>query len=250
MPQDLLTRWQVQHLRFSVFLTNPAQPSPIDSWVDVVGQDADNTHIKGTGDQRVVTQQGPFRDTMMRADVRRDRVDWFLLPSPPATPDSSLTAGPYDGLTVPFSTCMRTWLDVAGIVANRMAFGAQLSLTPGDRSAALAVLAELVTTVQIDVQNTWDFEYAVNRRRTSNTIADLMINRVAKWTLIRQILNEVDLSLNGNPPRIVTSTVYLPVLTLDVNTIPEHSGPLDQLEELLEELARLGTEIALEGDVP
>ena len=98
MPQDLSVDWHVQHLRFSVFLPQPTQPEPVGFWANVVGQDADDTHIKGTGSQRVVTQQGPFRDARMRAEVRIDRVDWFLGPSLPPTPDDMPVAVPYDGL--------------------------------------------------------------------------------------------------------------------------------------------------------
>ena len=235
MPQDLSVDWHVQHLRFSVFLPQPAQPEPVGFWANVVGQDADDTHIKGTGSQRVVTQQGPFRDARMRAEVRIDRVDWFLGPSLPPTSDDMPVAGPYDGLIDPFLACMRVWLDAAGLVVHRMAFGAQLSLRQGNRSEALTVLADLLATVEMDTRNTWDFEYTVNRRRTASVMAGLMINRVAKWSLGRQVSGAVELAFNGSPPRMQTATAYLPVLTLDANTIPEHHGPLERLGELLAE---------------
>ncbi len=250
MAQPVLTEWHTEHLRLSVFLADPVQPGPVDSWVDVAGQDSDDTRIKGTGNQRVVSQEGPFRDKRMRADVRMDRIDWFLLPSPPATPGIRPTAGPYDGLADSFRGCMLAWLDAAGVVANRMAFGAQLNLRSGDRTGALTVLDGLLATVQMDVRNTWDFEYSVNRRRTSQVLADCPINRVAKWFLGRQVLGAIDLSFNCGSPRINTTTVHLPVLMLDVNTAPEFPGPLDRLDKLLQELVGLGTEIALKGDVP
>ena len=249
MPQDLLALWHVQHLRFSVFFPQPTQPEPVHLWADVVGHDPDDTRIKGTGTQRVVTQEGPFRGARMRADVRTDRLDWFLVPSPPSTPDARPTAGPYAGLKDPFQACMLAWLNASRIVTHRMAFGAQLSLGPGERTEALTVLDGLLATVQLDTQNTWDFEYTVNRRRPSAVMADLMINRMVKWSLGRQVLGAVELALNGGSPRMQTTTAYLPVITLDVNTIPEHPGPLERLGELLAELASLGTEIALEGDM-
>ena len=250
MPQDLSVDWHVQHLRLSVFSPQPARPEPVDSWADIVGHDADETHIKGAGNQRVVTQQGPFRGARMRAEVRIDRVDWFLVPSLPPTSDDVPVAGPYGGLIAPFLACMQVWLDAAGVVVHRMAFGAELSLEQGDRSEALTVLADLLATVQMDTQNTWDFEYTVNRRRRSSVMADLMINRMAKWSLGRRVSGAVELAFDGSPPRMQTATAYLPVLTLDVNTIPEHHGPLERLGELLAELAGLGTEIASKGDVP
>ena len=252
MTQDLLTDWNIENLRFSLFLASPSQPVPVDSWSAVVGRDADDTRIKGTGDQRVVRQQGPFGDARMRADVRIDRIDWFLLPSPPAAPvpDARPMIGPYGAVTDKFRDTMLRWLNAAPLVANRMAFGAQLSRGTGTRPAALTVLAELLPTIQVDPSGTWDFDYTVNKRRTSEVVVDLMINRLAKWSLGKQILGSVELPVNGGEPKMRTTTSYLPVLTLDINTPPEFSGVLAPTDELVKELFALGAEIALQGDIP
>ena len=250
MSQDPLTTWQIENLRFSVFLAHPTAPEPVGSWVDVVGQDADDTRIKGTGEQRVVSQQGPFGGAVMRAEVRRDRFDWHLLPPPPKTPNMKPTVGAYEKVKDRFRGAMLTWLEAAHPVANRMAYGAVLSLRSGNRSDSLRVLDSLLSTVKVDAQNTWDFDYSVNRRRGSKSIGDLMINRLAKWSLGQEILGVVEVPVGGGQPRIDATTSYVPMLTLDINTMPEFPGPLNRLGGLLAELAELGTEIALEGDVP
>ena len=250
MPQDLLTEWRIENLRFSVFLEPPTEPGPVASWTAVVGEASDDTRIKGTGDQRIVRQQGPFAGARMRADVRMDRIDWHLLPSPPETPSPRRTAGPYGDLKDRFRDTMLAWLDATHPLANRMAYGAQLSLGGGSRSDALTVLARLLATVEVDPQNTWDFEYTVNRRRDSEAIAGLMINRLAKWSLGQEILGSIELPVSGGQPRLNTTTAYLPMLMLDVNSMPEFPGPLDRPGELLMEFASLGTEIASQGDVP
>lgn len=250
MPQDPLTMWQIENLRFSVFLARPTAPEPVGSWADVMGQDADDTRIKGTGEQRVVSQQGPFGGAVMRAEVKLDRIDWHLLPPPPKTPSKRPTAGPYEKGKDRFRDAMRAWLDAAHPDANRMAYGALLSLRSGDRSDSLRVLDNLLTTVKVDPQNTWDFDYSVNRRRGSKSVNDLMINRLAKWSLGKEILGMLELPVGGGQPRMNTVTVHVPMLMLDINTDPEFRGPLDRPRELLAELAALGTEIALEGDVP
>ena len=250
MPQDPLTMWQIENLRFSVFLARPTAPEPVGSWADVVGQDADDTRIKGTGEQRVVSQQGPFGGAVMRAEVRRDRFDWHLLPPPPKSPSTKPTVGSYEKVKDRFQGAMLAWLDAANLVANRMAYGAVLSLRSGNRPDSLRVLDNLLTTVKVDPQDTWDFDYTVNRRRGSKSIGDLMINRLAKWSLGQEILGVVELPVGGGQPRINATTSYVPTLTLDINTMPEFPGPLNRPGELLAELADLGTEIALEGDVP
>ena len=250
MSQDPLTMWQIENLRFSVFLASPADPEPVGSWVAVVGQDADDTRIKGTGEQRVVIQQGPIGGALMRAEVRRDRFDWHLLPPPPTTPSTKPTVGPYEKGKDRFRDAMLAWLDAAQPAANRMAYGAVLSLRSGNRPDSLRVLDNLLTTVKVDPQDTWDFDYSVNRRRGSKSVGDLMINRLAKWSLGQRLVGVVEVPAGGGQPRINATTSYVPMLTLDINTMPEFTGPLDRPRELLAELAELGTEIAREGDVP
>ena len=250
MPQDLLTKWRVENLRFSVFLASPADPGLIGSWTEVLGHDADDTRIKGTGNQRVVRQQGPFGGARIRADVRRNRIDWHVLPSPPKTPDERPVAGTYGELKDRFLNTMLEWVGRANPVANRLAYGAQLTLGTGSRSNALAVLDELIETVKVDAQNTWDFDYTVNRRRESEAITGLMINRLVKWSVGQEIRGAVELPANGGQPRVNATTAYLPVLALDINTMPEFPDPIARPGELLTELAGLGTEIASQGDVP
>ena len=250
MSQGPLTMWQIENLRFSVFLAHPADPEPVGSWADVAGQDADDTRMKGTGEQRVVSQQGPFGGAVMRAEIRRDRFDWHLLPPPPKTPSTKPTVGPYEKGKDRFRDAVVAWLDAARPVANRMAYGAVLSLRSGSRSDSLRVLDNLLTTVKVDPQNTWDFDYTVNRRRESRSNGGLMINRLAKWSLGQEILGVVELPVGGGQPRINATTSYVPTLTLDINTMPEFPGPLNRPGKLLAELTELGTEIAREGDVP
>ena len=250
MSQDLLTMWQIENLRFSVFLARPTAPEPVGSWADVVGQDADDTRIKGTGEQRVVRQQGPFGGAVMRADVRLDRIDWHVLPPPPKTPNERPTAGSYEKLKDRFRDAMTAWLDAAQPGANRMAYGAVLSHRSGNRSDCLRVLDDLLSTVTVDPENIWDFDYSVNRRRGSTSSAGLMINRLSKWSLGKEILGVVELPIGGGQPRMNTVTVHVPMLTLDINTDPDFRGPLNRPRELLAEFADLGTEIALKGDVP
>ena len=250
MSQDLLTMWQIENLRFSVFLARPTRPEPVGSWVDVAGQDADDTRIKGTGEQRVVSQQGPFGGAVMRAEVRLDRIDWHVLPPPPKNPSKRPTAGPYERLKDRFRDAMVAWLGAAHPAANRMAYGAVLSHRSGNRTDCLRVLDNLLSTVTVDPENTWDFDYSVNRRRVSKSIDGLMINRLAKWSLGTEILGVLKLPASGGQARMDTVTVNVPMLTLDINTDPESRGPLNRPRELSAELAVLGTEIALEGDVP
>ena len=102
----------------------------------------------------------------------------------------------------------------------------------------------------LDPENIWDFDYSVNRRRGSKSIDSLMINRLAKWSLGQETFGVVELPVSGGQPRVNATTSYVPLLTMDINTVPEFSGSLTQPRDIFAELVSLGTEIALQGDVP
>ena len=242
--------WQTENLRLSVFLTEPSYPEQLELWTQVVGAEPATVNTQGVGDQRVIVQEGPFLGARMRAEVRADRIDWLLVPSPPdGTPGNKPTAGPYNAIIPLFRERCLDWLDRASVTVNRMAYGAQLSIEPADRTSTLATLAGLLPTVRVDAENTWDFDYSINRRQSSQSIENLMINRLSKWSLAREIVGQIKLSDTSGPQTITTKTLYFPQLVLDINTIPEHSGSLDHLGSILEELVTLGTEIATKGDV-
>jgi len=91
-----------------------------------------------------------------------------------------------------------------------------------------------------------DFLYQYNRRRTSLTAPEVEINRLSKWTWAP--LGEVQVK-DG---KLVHPLESACLLELDINTMPEFQGPLqqDRLAPLFEEMVELAVEIAQRGDVP
>ena len=76
-----------------------------------------------------------------------------------------------------------------------------------------------------------------------------MINRLSRWSLAQEIVSQIQLIGSTGHQTMTTKTSYLPMLVLDINTIPGHHEPLDQLDSLLGELVDLGTEIVMQGDI-
>ena len=242
--------WLVDNLRVSEFLAQPSTPEPLALWAQVVGAESATTNIQGSGAQRVVTQEGAFIGARVRAEVRTDRIDWLLVPSPSDVPPGSRpTAGPYDDINTRFCGLCLDWLRLANIPVNRMAYGAQLTLETSERIPALATLAGLLPTVAVDIESTWDFDYSVNKRRDSQFIEGLIINRLSKWSLAREVVSQIHLAAALAEQQVITTkTSYLPMLVLDINTIPEHRDPLEHPVPLLQELIALGEEIVMKGD--
>ncbi|MDQ7034545.1 MAG: hypothetical protein Q9P01_06835 [Anaerolineae bacterium] len=103
---------------------------------------------------------------------------------------------------------------------------------------------------KIDAENSSDFFYQINRRRNSNTISNLELNRLSKWSVLKlqTALIRTDIAANQ---LITLPEAYACRLELDINTIQNFEGELDQdkLSDLFYELINLGKEIATKGDI-
>lgn len=248
MPAGPMMAWYVEHLRFSAFHMEPADPKPVESWARIVGDEPEDIRIKGTGGERIVTQRGPLVGAKMQSDVRRDRTDWRLHVDPPES-GKGVSAGIYRNLEGAFLEKINNWLKIEQPKIVRLGYGGVLRLEARSRLEALMVLNDLLPKVELDVENTWDFEYAINRRRRSKTLGGMSINRLSRWALAQVIRGTIEVPSDGSQPRIMTDTSYACQLTLDVNTIPENRDPLDNIDELAAELFAWGTEIATRGDI-
>jgi hypothetical protein len=91
-----------------------------------------------------------------------------------------------------------------------------------------------------------DFLYQYNRRRRSQRVPEVKINRLSKWTWVP--LGEV----RAEGGELVFPAESACLLELDINTAPEFQGalPHDRYVPLFEEMVGLAVEIAARGDVP
>jgi hypothetical protein len=156
---------------------------------------------------------------------------------------------------VPFMEVMRRWLPDCPRL-QRLAFGAALYLPVENREEGYRHLRKyLPFTREYSPQTgafleysprTGDFLYQFNRRRPSESVPRVQLNRLSKWMwLPLGELRVVDGKL-VEPPESAC------LLELDINTAPEFQEglPPDRCVPLFEELIRLAVEIAAQGDVP
>ena len=138
---------------------------------------------------------------------------------------------------------------------HRLGYGSELLLPAGSLPDAYGKLGGLLRGVDVEPENTHDFLYRINRRRTSSCdVEGLEINRISTWSAVQIIETFVDVSGDGERPPKVTrrpNPGSICRLEFDINTIPEFDRALDKdiVPKIFDELVDAGNEIAAKGDV-
>ena len=247
-----LSDWQVENLRLSAFLVSPVIPGEMHLWEELMGRVPDQ--IRNLPQQQLVTEDGPYLAGRLHVKARNNRIDWKLLHNPKNSSHGLPTLGSYANFEDDFRKLMLRWIDNCPAV-HRIAYGCVLLLPTENLSDAYSKLNDLLPAVDIDLENTWEFMYRINRKRDSRCgIQQLKINRLSTWSASRIIDTLVDISSGRNRPPKVT---YSPNpkcfcrLELDINTAAEYAQELDKnfVKDIFSELVEAGNEIAVAGDV-
>lgn len=246
-----LNDWQAESLRFSAFQVNAIEPGNINHWESLVGHSPEQVHSRPQ--QQLVREEGPLLNGWLSVEARNDRIDWRLSQNPKLPPKVLPVIGAYNLLQEEFKKLMQRWLTNCPPV-HRLAYGAVLLLPADNLPGAYRLLNDLLRTIEIDSQNTHDFHYRINRRRSSHISGlGLEINRLSTWSAANISTIGVDISPNkqGIPKIIKSIDRSVCRLELDINTAPEFSVQMDKdvVTELFSELVTLGNEIAVEGDI-
>ena len=144
------------------------------------------------------------------------------------------------------------WLTHQPSPIHRVAFGVTAEIPVADREAGYQRLATYLPAVTLS-DGASDFLFQINRRRPSNSIPGLTLNRLSHWS-VRQFVQHLfamdGAVLHGPTFPFVQSLACRS--QLDVNTAPERTAPFsaDELINVIQELHSLASEILEVGDVP
>ena len=246
--------WEVNTLRATTFVGPDFNVHPeISWWTQVVENDAEESRSRRSVGE--LQESGVFEGKRLVLDIKPGRVDWNLsaLPGPPdELPEMLPTIGPLNDVLTSFLRLTSKWLDVCP-PASRIAFGAILIKPVPDRETGYSAISELLPTVEIDPENSFDFHYQINRPRTSlSGITGLRLNRLAKWSVAATFRLQVGAGVGG---RGVVHDAEQPRffcrLELDMNTDSEFSEGFsrDNMRPVFHELVDLGRQIAEGGDI-
>ena len=252
MAKFNLSDWQVENLRLSAFLVSPVNPEKMHLWEELMGKVPDQ--IRNLPQQQLVTEDGPYLTGRLHVEVSNNRIDWKLFHDPKNSPHGLPTLGPYADFEGQFRQLMLSWIDNCPTI-HRIAYGCVLLLPTESLTDAYSNLNDLLPTVDIDLENTSDLMYRINRKRDSRCgIQQLKINRLSTWSAAQMIGTVVDISAGDiRAPKVTYSPNPKSFcrLELDINTAAEYDQVLDKnlVPDIFSELIEAGDEIAVKGDV-
>jgi hypothetical protein len=250
-----LSAWQAESLRLTAFPAGIATPQQLAAWKGwdaTLGSPPANSASRERGQQ--ILEDGEFGGGWLSLARQTVRVDWVLQAK--AMPDQSTETFPSVGAFIevlpPFRDAMARWLAGAPPL-NRLAFGAVLNLPVDSRETGYRIISPLLP-LRLDVANSRDFLYQINRPRLSSTagVERLEINRLSRWMvslLARANLRISDAQVQVFGKEAVTSACRV---ELDINSSGERleALPGGAYDGLLRELVDMASEIASKGDVP
>lgn len=236
--------WGVQALRLTLFKTPAAEAegSAGRSWEALIGQPPETRVSQpAKGEEQ---EGGAYADAKLVTVRRKGRIDWAIgaaadaLAGPPVI-------GRLPAVLETFQALMIRWLEDAP-PAQRLALGTKLSQHSPSLEGALEGLLAYLPLGRFDIAGGSDFLYQINRRRVSQVVDGLGINRFCKWSVASW--RSIELDNVGGPIR--TRDQFTFEVELDVNTLGEFDGELPRanMERLFRELAALTVEIAAQGD--
>ena len=178
-----LSDWKVNQLRVTTFFPNAPQTISPNCWEEMVGSPPDRTASKPK--LGLFQSIGQFDGGVLIQSSQPDRCDWLLQPS--ESKDDSSGEEPNLGSFSDFDHAMfklaLNWFQKAPPV-NRLALGVILHLPAESLQDSYKQLIPYLQKIPIDVKNSTDFFYQINRPRKSEVsgLNGLIINRLSKWS--------------------------------------------------------------------
>jgi hypothetical protein len=236
-----LPAWQLEFARLFAYPAESALSTEQHWWQDLAGQAPDFESPQPTQSSKV--SNGTFKGTRLSLTIDRNCIVWKVQPVPKA--GDLPTLGPFREKFDWVVEFLTPWLANSCPPIRRLAFGGKLLQPAATQQEAFQILAAKLPGVKLE-PNPNDLILQINRRRDSNAVKGLPLNRVSTWSKMN-----VPYSAQPRTPFQWPENCYSAV-ELDINTAPEKTEllPHQSLARLLRELADLGVEIAERGDIP
>lgn len=233
----------------TAFFLPETRSTDIPAWADLTGEEPEQTTRNGS----LVRSEGRFASGRLGlATVAPGRADLVYGAVAPeitaledfAVPNVGAPRAAIEELNPAIGRFLRNRRDIV-----RLAVGAHLSWPTSSRDESYSRVVQVIRTVAFNLTAASDFIYQVNRPRRAQTLDGLELNRLAKWSSIKNVIMLTD----PNTTALSRSTErHSVLLEIDMSTDANRSNalPEDRLLGLVQELFILGEEIAANGDVP
>ena len=237
--------WSTEQLRLTVF-PEGKRPVPLvrEWWSATTGTPPD--HVAEEPAAGAVQLQGKWGGSplIMRADEIRLDIS-LLFASGPPTPTH-----PLNDVLPQFNELAERWLNLEDRPPiQRLAFGTVVLKQYHRIEDCRRAMDNYLPSIDMrNINPPTDFLYQINRRRRSETILDLEVNRLMKWSV--QQIQGIAITPTGRVT--VAPQTFACRVEIDINSIAEHEGTLmrDRVKPLFKEFVGLADEITKKGDHP
>lgn len=237
-------QWQALNLRLVGFPLKSSSLQTNELWRAVTEEEIQEFSKKGPEEQSSLQ----IEDSELKLYLNPVQFRWEqsrLIDVFPAAGDSFPSLGDIGAALSKFTQFLAPWLNSQPSI-TRLGFGAILGIPVESHQEGYEVLDRFLHDVNLS-PDAQDFHYRINRRRTSQVISDLEVNRLNAWSLMRWSFN---LGVQGEHKVHSTAQGFLARLELDINTVPrEDMIAPEGLRPLWDELLELGRELAFKGDI-
>ena len=247
--------WDVANLRLTVFYIG--KPVRAGLWRRLVGMPPESSETRER--EGVVNEQGIVEDgNVLHLGIQSARLDWNFHPSP-IQPDigGAPPAAPSLAAVGHAVSILRQALDVSIAVCDRVdrvALGSVLIKQEVNQSDSLEWLAKYLPHLSLDSHEGEGFVFQINRRRRSEQVSHVRVNRIARWQQETLLGMRGTIAVGSGAPQSnveARTQGFISKLTIDVNTVPGSNAiSKDRLPGLFEEFVSLTQEIAIKGDIP
>ena len=247
--------WQCEMCRFTAFPQLPMDKVDYNWWESLTGKMPEQQNILPGKSQR--NESGPWGNGKLDTQVEPFRMNIIYSQIPQTEPDEKgfLLIGHYEPVFQKMKELI-TKVPTLEFIPEfaRVAFGAALMLPVEHREQGYKVLQELLPAVKIDIEDSSDLLYRINRTRDLKiNSTDFEINRLSTWSTIQSSLVAIPLQ----PPNVGLSNVslrdpsYAVRLEFDINNKPEPNKVLERksIDSFFGQLVEFGLEIVEKGDV-
>jgi hypothetical protein len=236
--------WLATLLRCTVFAIVPTEKRGFLSLEQLTGNlpDQVNSNPK-VGTTEEVFSSGANVVSLKQEPGRVDLVVLAALPDDPKELTGLPSLGAFDDQCQEFSDLASKifkGFQENDVNVRRIAFGSEAIIPVEDHQSGYILLDKYLPFVEVDPASS-DFLFGINRRRSSNAVQHIQVNRLSRWS-VRRLLSKLTSE--------VEITFYAVHLLLDVNSVRDYEKALagDECGRLFDEFIEFTFEILEQGD--
>lgn len=236
MPQDL-TKWNLELIRLTLFFSNQPSFDVLEHWLNKISNNpADQiqkTKIAFSGQTLV-------GDSTYELKFESNRLDLYKKSNPQ---NNIANIGTIEDLNSEFDLIIKWIPELRDWPSpQRLAIGANSFYFTKEYREANAILADLLPNVKINIEESLDLLYRINRRTPSDSLEGVVYNNLTTWqnTMV-QVIKLEGIIPEGTPPGLWVSANQKPIgdpkpacqMQFDMSTVPGTGTNLTTAQQII-----------------